>query len=144
MIAPSLMAGALIGTGGCHSRGGGMLGWPEIGYMLRREAWGMGYGTEFLAGFLEAWWALPRGEAILAGVQQRVDFLGARLPAALRAADGNGDLYRWLRWNTDGSTLLAQMARPARLAGRKHPIYRHPDRAYLRFYDAAFNPQRRL
>ncbi|GJN71808.1 hypothetical protein PLIIFM63780_005855 [Purpureocillium lilacinum] len=58
-------SGALIGTGGCHSRGGGMLGWPEIGYMLRREAWGMGYGTEFLAGFLEAWWALPRGEAAL-------------------------------------------------------------------------------
>lgn len=36
------------------------LGWPAIGYMLRKEAWGKGYATEFLEGFLKIWWNLPR------------------------------------------------------------------------------------
>jgi dipeptidyl aminopeptidase/acylaminoacyl peptidase len=57
-------------------------------------------------------------------------------PGALKASDGDGDLFNRIRWNTDGTTLMAQMARPARLAGRQYPIYRHPDHAYLRFYDA--------
>ncbi|KFH46433.1 putative N-acetyltransferase-like protein [Hapsidospora chrysogenum ATCC 11550] len=52
----------LIGIGGSFSRSGS-LGWPEIGYMLRKEAWGRGYATEFLRAFLEAWWALPREES---------------------------------------------------------------------------------
>lgn len=58
-------------------------------------------------------------------------------PGALKASDGDGDLFNRVRWSTDGTTLVAQMARPAQLAGRRHPIYRHPDRTYLRFYDAA-------
>jgi exodeoxyribonuclease VII large subunit len=80
--------------------------------------------------------ALPRGEALLAGVQQRVDFLGARLPAALRSvterqrvrlADlriGTGVLTRSLR---DGTRRVAEaerslgpaLARVARDAGRE-------------------------
>ena len=53
--------GQLLGVGGCFKRLG-ELGWPSIGYMLRKEAWGKGYGSEFLGGFLKAWWALPREE----------------------------------------------------------------------------------
>lgn len=54
--------GEMIGIGGSHMRSGEM-GWPILGYMLRKEAWGKGYGTEFLKGFLEAWWQLPREDA---------------------------------------------------------------------------------
>ncbi|OHE93723.1 acetyltransferase [Colletotrichum orchidophilum] len=61
--------GEFIGLGGCKrvpgpnrsgDGPGGELGWPEIGYLLREEAWGKGYATEFLRGFLGAWWSLPR------------------------------------------------------------------------------------
>jgi dipeptidyl aminopeptidase/acylaminoacyl peptidase len=62
---------------------------------------------------------------------------GELLPAALKAVDGDGDLFHQLRWSTDGATLLAQMARPATLAGRRNPVYQFPDQAYFRFYDAA-------
>lgn len=53
--------GEMIGKGGSHKRVG-ELGWPVLGYMFRKEFWGQGYATEFLNGFLEAWWALPRAE----------------------------------------------------------------------------------
>jgi RimJ/RimL family protein N-acetyltransferase len=53
--------GELIGAGGMHVREGN-LGWPEIGYMLRKEFWGQGLATEFIKGFMAAWWALPRAE----------------------------------------------------------------------------------
>ncbi|CEJ91063.1 hypothetical protein VHEMI06801 [[Torrubiella] hemipterigena] len=56
--------GEVIGTGGTHSRTG-RLGWPELGYMLRKEFWGQGYASEFLSAFIEYWWSLPRtGEEI--------------------------------------------------------------------------------
>lgn len=53
--------GEMIGTGGCNMVRG-ELGWPAIGYMLRKEFWGKGYATELVNGFLTAWWALPRTE----------------------------------------------------------------------------------
>ncbi|UNI22867.1 hypothetical protein JDV02_008713 [Purpureocillium takamizusanense] len=90
----------LIGTGGCHSRGGGMLGWPEVGYMLRREHWGRGYGTEFLEGFMEAWWALPRCEVAALTVDASTvaedellaaDDAAAAAAAAATTADDDGD-----------------------------------------------------
>ncbi|KND91161.1 hypothetical protein TOPH_04146 [Tolypocladium ophioglossoides CBS 100239] len=56
--------GEMIGVGGCH-RADGELGWPVNGYMLRKEFWGKGYATEFVNGFLETWWALPRAEVDL-------------------------------------------------------------------------------
>ncbi len=56
--------GALVGTVGSHIRVD-VLGWPALGYMLRREAWGKGYATEMLRGFLEVYWALPREEALV-------------------------------------------------------------------------------
>jgi hypothetical protein len=49
-------------------------------------------------------------------------------PAALKAVDGDGTLFHQVRWSTDGATLLAQMARPATLAGRRNPVYQFPDR----------------
>jgi RimJ/RimL family protein N-acetyltransferase len=51
--------GELIGLGGCHSRLGDT-GWPVVGYMFQKEFWGLGYGTEFLKAFIDAWWKLPR------------------------------------------------------------------------------------
>lgn len=56
--------GQWIGIGGCK-KPGGELGWPEIGYMLQKDFWGSGYATEFLRGFLSAWWSLPRSECDL-------------------------------------------------------------------------------
>ncbi|KAL2199002.1 GNAT domain-containing protein [Corynascus similis CBS 632.67] len=51
--------GEFIGIGGCHALRSS-LGWPEVGYMLRKEAWGKGYGSEFLRGWLRAWDQLER------------------------------------------------------------------------------------
>lgn len=58
--------GELIGEGGVHALASGDAGWPEIGYKFRREVWGRGYATEFLAALLAAWWALPRTAAEIA------------------------------------------------------------------------------
>ncbi|KAJ4418692.1 hypothetical protein N0V85_001343 [Neurospora sp. IMI 360204] len=49
----------LIGIGGCHNCSSS-LGWPELGYMFRKEAWGQGIATEFLKAWLPLWNALPR------------------------------------------------------------------------------------
>lgn len=53
--------GRVIGTGGCYRRRC-ELGWPEVGYAFRKEAWGKGFATEFLRAFLKVWWELPRIE----------------------------------------------------------------------------------
>ncbi|KAI1747247.1 acyl-CoA N-acyltransferase [Xylaria castorea] len=53
--------GEFIGLGGVYSTTS-ELGWPEVGYLLKKEHWGRGYGTEFLKAFVEAWWSLPRSE----------------------------------------------------------------------------------
>ncbi|KAI1455796.1 acyl-CoA N-acyltransferase [Annulohypoxylon moriforme] len=52
--------GELIGIGGGTSRPESVLGWPEIGYLLKKEYWGQGYATEFLKAWLDDWWTLPR------------------------------------------------------------------------------------
>lgn len=56
--------GEFIGIGGMVTMKG-ELGWPELGYMIRKEAWGKGYVPEFIKAFLELWWSLPRVEAEL-------------------------------------------------------------------------------
>lgn len=53
--------GELIGLGGCHLFLGEH-GWPEVGYMLRKEFWGQGIATEFLTAWLRFWEQLPRSE----------------------------------------------------------------------------------
>lgn len=53
--------GDLIGLGGSHNFRSS-LGWPEVGYMFRKEYWGRGLGTEFLRGWLPVWNALEREE----------------------------------------------------------------------------------
>jgi dipeptidyl aminopeptidase/acylaminoacyl peptidase len=58
-------------------------------------------------------------------------------PSALKAKDGNGDIFGRLAWSTDGQTLLTQMQHPSKPAGRSHPTYLYPDRSYVRFYNAA-------
>uniref|UniRef100_UPI0030FE4C6A N-Acetyltransferase 1 n=1 Tax=Dematophora necatrix TaxID=2751867 RepID=UPI0030FE4C6A len=34
--------------------------WPSIHYMLKKEYWGQGYGTEAVKTFTSFWWSLPR------------------------------------------------------------------------------------
>ncbi|OIW26154.1 acyl-CoA N-acyltransferase [Coniochaeta ligniaria NRRL 30616] len=53
--------GEVIGTGGTHSLQGNF-GWPEVGYMFRKEFWGKGYATEFLRAYMKSWAELPREE----------------------------------------------------------------------------------
>lgn len=60
--------GELIGQGGVHAfeqpagdaTAGPELGWPEVGYMIRKEWWGRGIATEFLTAFLGMYSGLPR------------------------------------------------------------------------------------
>ena len=49
----------LIGISGCW-RLSSSVGWPELGYMYRKEAWGQGIATEALEAWLGLWKALPR------------------------------------------------------------------------------------
>lgn len=51
--------GEFIGTGGCY-RLTSSLGWPVVGYMIRKEFWGQGITTEFLRAWLDMWSKLPR------------------------------------------------------------------------------------
>ncbi|KAM7198348.1 putative GMP synthase, partial [Rhypophila sp. PSN 637] len=54
----------MIGLGGCH-RLGSMFGWPVVGYMIRREYWGLGMATEFLTAWLGPWAELERREVVI-------------------------------------------------------------------------------
>ncbi|KAJ3472580.1 hypothetical protein NLG97_g10873 [Lecanicillium saksenae] len=76
--------GALVGTISSHLRVD-LLGWPALGYMLRKEAWGKGYATEMLRGFLEVYWSLPREEAL---VELTVDSSTVTAAAAEAARSG--------------------------------------------------------
>ncbi|KIH90051.1 hypothetical protein SPBR_00944 [Sporothrix brasiliensis 5110] len=74
----------LVGMGGVHNFTGGF-GWPELGYMFRKECWGKGYATEFVRGFLQLYSALPRTST---PVPVRV--ARASLPPELAAKAGPG------------------------------------------------------
>ncbi|RYP64630.1 hypothetical protein DL771_008680 [Monosporascus sp. 5C6A] len=72
--------GEFFGTGGVYfGYSKDFFGWPEFGYMFKREYWGRGYVTEFVRAFFAAWWALPRCR-----VEIDVDarFLDAGVPVA--------------------------------------------------------------
>ncbi|KAF3762270.1 acyl-CoA N-acyltransferase, partial [Cryphonectria parasitica EP155] len=51
--------GTLIGIGGVKNEEGSY-GWPELGYLLRKEYWGTGLATEFVRAFLSMWEDLDR------------------------------------------------------------------------------------
>lgn len=63
---------------------------------------------------------------------------------ALQAAGGDGSVFTRAGWSTDGKTLMTQVVQPARLIGRRYPIYQQVERSALRFYDASFKLQRTL
>ncbi|XXH02422.1 hypothetical protein Hte_008797 [Hypoxylon texense] len=67
--------GEIIGTGGI-ARPEQMFGWPEVGYIFKKEAWGQGYATEFLKAMVNFWWTLPRSEIELGVDAQTVDGSG--------------------------------------------------------------------
>ncbi|KAH9906212.1 acetyltransferase domain-containing protein [Xylariomycetidae sp. FL2044] len=60
--------GEVIGMAGMH-KFDFTLGWPEVGYLFKREHWGSGYASEFLGAWLRAWWELPR-ETVLVEVER--------------------------------------------------------------------------
>lgn len=74
----------LIGFGGVHVFVSGF-GWPEMGYMFRKEVWGKGYGTEFVKAFVQLYSALPRPSEPLPLRVTR-----STLPADLKAKAGRG------------------------------------------------------
>lgn len=96
--------GELIGIGGVHRfsrvearHGGaaadqdGWYGWPELGYMLKKEFWGMGLATEFVTAFVGMWEQLRRAAVevqvhvkSLGVVDAHSGFGGAVRPAAAR------------------------------------------------------------
>ncbi|KAI1405370.1 acyl-CoA N-acyltransferase [Hypoxylon fuscum] len=82
--------GELIGTGGAIRiyNNASYFGWPECGYMFRKEYWGQGFATEFLSAFVKNWWTLPRSE-----VEIEVD---------AQSVDGPGEAPEMLTLMTDG------------------------------------------
>ncbi|KAH7027819.1 GNAT domain-containing protein [Microdochium trichocladiopsis] len=56
--------GEMVGCGGFFMFSS-LMGWPEVGYMFKKEHWGKGYATEFLQAWLTSWWELPRSEVEL-------------------------------------------------------------------------------
>ncbi|KAI1375316.1 acyl-CoA N-acyltransferase [Hypoxylon crocopeplum] len=81
--------GELIGTGG--ARGVGLSGWPEIGYMFKREHWGNGYATEFLRSLVDNWRTLPRSEIELEVDGRSIDGAG-EVPESLKAVIDENNL----------------------------------------------------
>ncbi|KAI6080843.1 acyl-CoA N-acyltransferase [Hypoxylon rubiginosum] len=75
--------GEIIGMGGV-ARPEQKFGWPEIGYMFKKEVWGQGYATEFLKALVSFWWTLPRSEIELGVDAQSVDGPG-EVPEMLSA-----------------------------------------------------------
>lgn len=54
---------------------------------------------------------------------------------ALRAVEhGGGGTYANVEWSSDGRTLLAQLDRPAEIAGREHPVNYIPQSTFMQFY----------
>ncbi|KAI3324822.1 acetyltransferase domain-containing protein [Xylariaceae sp. AK1471] len=86
--------GVVIGCGGCHILRP-ELGWPEMGYMFRKEYWNKGLATEFIRAFLKAWWALPRSHVELevdaASVKEKKDGV-AEVPEAVTALIEAGNM----------------------------------------------------
>ncbi|PHH55288.1 hypothetical protein CFIMG_007412RA00001 [Ceratocystis fimbriata CBS 114723] len=73
--------GAFVGTAGNYRRAGTQ-GWPELGYMLMKEHWGMGYATEILRAFLQVWWELPR-EKVEVEVDSETCVVGTQMGEAM-------------------------------------------------------------
>nr|YP_010692849.1 GNAT family N-acetyltransferase [Periconia digitata]WCA44848.1 GNAT family N-acetyltransferase [Periconia digitata] len=57
---PDGTEGELIGDGGVFLLDNKDEKWPEIYYVLKKDQWNKGYGTEFVKEFLGVWWSLPR------------------------------------------------------------------------------------
>ncbi len=64
------------------------------------------------------------------------DFRQAKL-STLRAGDGDGLVFKGTNWSPDGRVMVAEMAGPGRLAGRRYPQYLGDSRSggALIFYD---------
>ncbi|KAI0136744.1 GNAT domain-containing protein [Xylariales sp. AK1849] len=67
--------GELIGDGGVHKFANTEAGWPEFGYKLKKEHWGLGYATEFVLAFMRYWWnELPRTPRLIRVIPCSVAF----------------------------------------------------------------------
>lgn len=120
----------MIGLGGCH-RLTSMFGWPVIGYMIRREHWGLGLTTEFLTGWLSLWKGLEREEVVIE-VDERT-----AIPVSTRLEDGGkgeADLMKavpeqivtWAVADNIGSWRVMEKAGFEHLLTWKEPDLRDP------------------
>jgi RimJ/RimL family protein N-acetyltransferase len=107
--------GEFLGTGGCHKSTGSAAGWPEVGYMLKKEYWGKGYATEFLRGFVDAWWILPRTETEL-----EVD------PLTVVGSEGEGQAAEQLYACIDAAN-IGSLRVMEKLGFRKFKEWKEPD-----------------
>lgn len=94
------MARNFIGLCGGHKL-------PEIGYMLDPSIWGLGYATEAVEGFLEAYWEMfPEGFPGLEGEEK--DYLMAVSDkiniGSIRVLERNGFEYWKEQEEVDGDT----------------------------------------
>lgn len=94
--------GELVGFGGVHKLnssssssssgedgGEAGYGWPELGYMFRREHWGGGLATEFVRAFLGLWEDLRREPAEMRVSAKSVVGVGVGLVAGGAGASGD-------------------------------------------------------
>ncbi len=74
-----------------------------------------------------------------------LDF-GSGEVTTLRAADGDGAIYRGVSWSPDNQTLAVTVQQPSRLVGRRYPTYLPENRASasLRLLDSGLREIRRL
>jgi RimJ/RimL family protein N-acetyltransferase len=84
--------GELVGKGGMHSLSSKYFGWPEVGYSFKQAAWGKGYASEFLKGFIENYWSLPRKEADLEVHPQSADVEDGSTPTIVERLAAMADV----------------------------------------------------
>ena len=112
--------GEMVGLGGCYSTSS-LLGWPVIGYMIRKELWGQGLVTEFVHAFMDIWWKLPRAE-----VEIEVD------PRTLSGApDGDGrvreQMSTWTTTDNIGSQRVLEKSGFEHYLTWREPDLRNPE-----------------
>lgn len=85
-------AGELVGKGGMRSLLNRRFGWPEVGYSFKQATWGKGYATEFMNGFLESWWSLPRKEVEIEIDPKSVDAEAGGIPTIVELLTAMADV----------------------------------------------------